>query len=389
MARTVRHLASATAALGLLAALPAAPAGAVPAVKGSKTIIRALNELRAQNGIPAGIKQRRRWSYDCFLHDRWMGRNGKVDHYEDPGTPGYSKGGAWAGPNSILSEGLLPFTTPAADPYADAPFHLLQQLHPRLDVMGAAWVGFLDCETTFPGYKRAHPKHDRVYAYPGDGTTIPWFEYAYEAGGVPGDLVGLPQGTATGQYLLVYTDGPQKPAPLTDVKRASLRGPDGRKVAVRVVDDRLAQGAFPGSGFVIPVHPLDPDTRYTARVEFAGHGARRTVHRSWKFTTEPLLTGSAAVKIKVTRAKSGYTIELVGLDKAYQGRTGVVSGRAGQDYSFSGGTLPIDDPNSVNSFTVPAPPDGEPLTITARVKPFDVGPRRVKGFTLTRTVGGG
>jgi hypothetical protein len=42
-------------------------------------------------------------------------------------------------------------------------------------------------------------------------------------------------------------------------------------------------GAFlpPGSGFLIPVAPLEPATTYKATVSF-GHGQAR---RSWRFTT--------------------------------------------------------------------------------------------------------
>ena len=389
MTGTVRHRTLLASLLALLVAAPA-PAAATPTVKGSKIMIKALNALRAENGIPAGIKQRRKWSYDCLLHDKWMGRNQTVDHYEDPGSPGYTKGGAWAGEHSILSAGLSPFTSPETDPYLDAPYHLIQQLNPRLNVMGAAWAGYLDCETTFPGYKRHHPKKDRVYTYPGDGTTIPWFEYAHELGGVPGDSVGLPEGTATGPNLMVYTDGPQKPAPLTDVKKASLEGPGGENVDVRVVDDRVSAGAFAGTGFVIPARPLTPGSEYTARVKFSGHGAHRTVSRTWTFTTEPLLTGSAAVELRVQRVGGDrYRISLLGLDKAYRGRTALVSGKAGQSYSFSATKLEIGDPNAgIQNVTVPAPPDGQPLVVTAKVKPFDIGSTHVPGFTIQRTAGG-
>jgi hypothetical protein len=53
---------------------------------------------------------------------------------------------------------------------------------------------------------------------------------------------------------------------------------------VRTVDRLTATvGAFlpPGSGFLIPVAPLEPATTYTATVSF-GHGQAR---RSWRFTT--------------------------------------------------------------------------------------------------------
>lgn len=367
-------------ALAVLA-LTATPA---LAVKGAAITIKALNAQRKQNGIPAGITQNDTWSKDCLKHDKWMGRNGTVSHYEDPGSPGYTKGGAWAAANSVLAAGVYPFDKPEDDPYLDAPYHLEQILHPRLDEMGAAWIGYFDCETTFPGYKRHHPRKDKTWSYPGRRGSISWFENAQEVGGVPGDSVGLPQGTYTGPNLIVYWDGPQKPAPLDHVEKASLTGPGGAKVATRVVDDRNGT-ALPGTGFVIPVHPLEPSTTYRARVKFAGRGAGRTVKRSWTFTTEPLRTGSDAVSFHIERGDSQITVSLYAHDKAYLGRHATLR-ISSSDYSYPPSDMRIGSRTTGTQAETFGTQHGETFHLTADVKPFTIGSTHVKGFEIKRDV---
>ncbi len=65
--------------------------------------IALLNAQRAGNELPANIVEDPRLTRDCAAHDRYMALNHKLTHYEQPGDPGYSVGGAYAGENSVLS----------------------------------------------------------------------------------------------------------------------------------------------------------------------------------------------------------------------------------------------------------------------------------------------
>jgi hypothetical protein len=99
---------------------------------------------------------------------------------------------------------------------------------------------------------------------------------------VPGDVVGLPRGTRTGFNMMVYAEGVRDPWHLR-ITAATLTGPHG-PVAVRTVDrTNPTVGPFlpSGSGFIIPVAPLEPGATYKASVSFGGGEARRT----WHFTT--------------------------------------------------------------------------------------------------------
>jgi hypothetical protein len=368
------------AAAGPLAAPVSA---AVPPAK----IIGALNAQRAEHGLPAGIVEREKWSRACAKHVRWMRLNGQISHSEDPGTPGYSKSGDWAAARSVVAAGapLRPFTTPAANPYVNAPYHLAQLLHPRLSVMGAAEDDLYDCQTTWPGYKRKAPTRERIYSYPGAGTRIQWAQRAIEDPSVPGDEVGLPQGTTTGPNIIVYWDGPADKTPLHELKRGWLTGPGKKKVAVRVVPGGyLGSG---GNGFVIPVKALKPDTRYTAKVSFGSPETKHRYRRSWKFRTTPLTTGRDAVELKLMPyGPDDVWVGAVRVDPVYAGRTATLSGeyRRGEQLTryITATKIWIDH----GGYPLPQPDPGETLTLKLVVHGFKAGPTRVPAFTLTEVV---
>ena len=99
---------------------------------------------------------------------------------------------------------------------------------------------------------------------------------------MPGDAVGLPRGTRTGFNIMVYAEGVGDPWHLR-ITSATLTGPHGA-VALRTVDRMTPTiGPFlpPGSGFLIPVAPLERGATYTATVTFGSRQARHT----WHFTT--------------------------------------------------------------------------------------------------------
>jgi hypothetical protein len=258
-----------------------AAAGAAFAGSGAApgAILAALNSQRIANGIPGHVQENASWSEKCARHIAYMGSTGTFGHSEDPSSPAYSADGNWAGENSVLAEGS---SWPGGAPFANAPIHLIQLLSPELRQVGIeASSGFV-CVTTWPGYAPSRWRTPRVFTVPGDGARgVPAAETADELPLVPGDVVGLPRGTKTGFNMMVYAEGVRDPWH-AHITAATLTGPDG-PVALRTVDRTTATvGPYlpPGSGFLIPVAPLEPGTRYVATVSFGGQA-----HRTWHFTT--------------------------------------------------------------------------------------------------------
>ncbi|HXY82036.1 MAG TPA: CAP domain-containing protein [Gaiellaceae bacterium] len=263
-----------------LAAAAALAHSASAAAAGHPAILAALNAERAANGIPAHVRENPAWSARCAEHVAYMAATGRFSHSENPTSPEYAASGSWAGEHSVLAEGA---SWHDGDPFASSPIHLIQLMSPELRQVGIDddASGYL-CMTTWPGYDASGWNKATVYSDPGDGAVgVPYAETANELRFVPGDFVGLPRGTTTGFNIMVFAEGTADPWHLHIVS-ATLTGPDG-PVAVRTVDRTTPTvGPYlpPGSGFVIPVAPLRPDTTYRALVRFAG-GLRH----SWQFTT--------------------------------------------------------------------------------------------------------
>ena len=203
-----------------------AAAGAAIAGSGAApgAILAALNSQRIANGIPGRVQENPSWSEKCARHIAYMGSTGTFGHSEDPSSPAYSAGGNWAGENSVLAEGS---SWPGADPFANAPIHLIQLLSPELRQVGIeASSGFV-CVTTWPGYAPSRWKTPRVFTVPGDGARgVPSAETADELPFVPGDVVGLPRGTKTGFNMMVYAEGVRDPWH-AHIAAATLTGPNG------------------------------------------------------------------------------------------------------------------------------------------------------------------
>lgn len=258
------------------------PAGAA-AISGPE-IVQRLSQQREANGIPGGLLERPDWSADCAKHNYYGAQTGELRHSEDPSSPYYSAEGDWAAENSVLASGS---SWSQANPWEEAPIHLIQLLAPRLSELGAAENDNHNCATTWPGYHRPEPTGLTAYSYPGNGVSgvVPT-ERAFESPSVPGDQVGLPQGTATGRYLLVYLDG-LDPSDAPDVTAtASLSGPDGA-VDLRVVDSTNEEigGYMPQpSAFLVPAQPLQPQTAYQADIRWSMEGAELFDQR-FSFTT--------------------------------------------------------------------------------------------------------
>jgi hypothetical protein len=257
------------AVLAIFSAL-LAPAGAA-AISGPE-IVQRLSQQREANGIPGGLVERADWSADCAKHNYYGAQTGELRHSEDPSSPYYSADGNWAAENSVLTSGA---SWSQGNPWEEAPIHLIQLLAPQLSEMGAAENDNHNCATTWPGYQRPEPTGLTAYSYPGNGVSgvVPT-ERAFESPSVPGDQVGLPQGTATGRYLLVYLTG-LDPSDAPDVTAtATLSNSDG-SVDLRVVDSTNEEigGYMPQpSAFLIPAQPLKPQAAYQADVRWSMEG---------------------------------------------------------------------------------------------------------------------
>jgi hypothetical protein len=270
------------------------PAGAA-AISGPE-IVQRLSQQREANGIPGGLIENPTWSADCAKHNYYEAQTGELRHSEDPSSPYYSAEGNWAAENSVLASGA---SWSQGNPWEDAPIHLIQMLAPPLSEMGAAENDNHNCATTWPGYQRPEPTSLTAYSYPGNGVSgvVPT-ERASESPSVPGDQVGLPEGTATGRYLLAYLSGID-PSDAPDVTVTATLTVAGAPVDLRVVDSTNEQigGYMPQpSAFLIPAQPLKPQTVYQADVKWSMEGAQLFEQR-FGFTTGSN-PGEAVVPIK-------------------------------------------------------------------------------------------
>lgn len=275
LARRARRLApllcAATLACGVL------PASAHAAT--AQEAIAFLNAQREANGIPGGIVENPTWSEGCRLHIAYRTRNGSGGdpHSESPSLPLYTPLGDQAARSSVLAPGG--FLSDGRNPWENAPIHLMQLLGPRLST-----TGYADgCMWTWPGYQRPDPPFPVLHSYPGEGNErVPHAQNAAESPFVPGDFVGLPEGTTTGPHLYVLAAGTERGR----LTAASLTGPDG-PVEVRTVDDGTGgiSAYLPPGGIVIPVSPLRPDAPYTASVSFTDGVV--SLSRTWSFRTRP------------------------------------------------------------------------------------------------------
>ena len=231
------------------------------AVAAAANPLTALNDLRARNGIPAGIVENPVWSANCAAHMRYLELNDFRGnwHTEERGRAGYSEAGHAAAGSAVLSNAP---SVGLETNWEDWPFHFAQLLSPKLSVSGYAD----GCIYTWPGYQRPEPARLTTFTYPADGarrTTSPYL------------------------YVLGYGGGTSG-ATLSD---ATLIGPEGL-IALRVVDNHTADvaGTLPPGGFLVPENPLEHETPYTAQVTFTSDEGVREVRR-WSFTTGAVTEG--------------------------------------------------------------------------------------------------
>ena len=263
-------------------ALPATPVRVGTLAHQSARDLRRLNAERAANRLPADLTLAPRWSAECAAHDNYERINGVLTSTENPESPGASVGGAWAGLNSDLAQGRWLRT---ANPWENAPIHLLALLAPSLSVVGIDDSIGYQCVTTYPGLVRAPTNVDRISTYPADGAKhVAPSEHARESPFVPGQFVGIPSDRTAGRELFVYLNlahqTGQAPVQVLSAQLATR----GHPVALRWVDSQTPTvGRYLPGAILIPVKPLLPRTRYTAAVSVQDRSAALT--RRWSFTT--------------------------------------------------------------------------------------------------------
>jgi hypothetical protein len=281
----MRHLLALTAAVVITAPAHAADEPGI----GGRAAVAQLNAQRQANGIPGDVAFDAAAAEGCRLHARWMELNGRIDHEEPPGSPGYTTAGAEAGMNSVLG-GVWSDAGAGvyfSNPYENAPIHLMQLLAPQLSRSGI-WG---PCATTWPGYVRPEPAAPALLTYPGDGSSGIYTQMvAKEDPFVPGDFVGLPEGTRTGPHLYVFGWGLRRGR----IVSAQLQGPSG-SLEVRTVDNqtRSIGNYLPPGGIVIPSRPLQAGP-HTAAVTFeaeptatggdSAYQGKALITRRWTFT---------------------------------------------------------------------------------------------------------
>lgn len=259
-----------------------------------------LNADRVAHGLPGGVTVNTRDVKGCLHHDRYMHFNGLM-HPELRGRRGYSAFGNRIGLSSVLSYGG---TWRRGNPYADAPYHLADLYAPGLSSSGSAEAYGYSCTTInhITPIQVPVEEQDRFYTVPADGGTAPYSQAAREIPTTPQTAAGVPAGATTGPYIYVWTASHFAPddQPLTDMSElpaldrvvaVSLTAADGSSAPVVVVDNQRpkAQGHVGyGDAFLIPRHPLHPNTTYTATVTMApdaDQDPQRQVVHSWTFTT--------------------------------------------------------------------------------------------------------
>jgi hypothetical protein len=263
-----------------LLAVSACPSSAA-AIPSADAIAR-INSMRTANGIPGDVLEDPALSAGCQAHAHYAALNGGFDtfaHHEVETQPGYTPAGADAAEHSVLaSTGWLD-----PNPWISAPYHLQQILDPALTRTGYGEEHGFVCLQTLAALGRPIARQS-IFTYPGSGTTgVPLSETAREADSasrlhVPGDAVGLPAGTTTGPYIMVYGRGFVSRVGHAQIQAASLTGPRG-PVDVALTED----------GFVIPRQPLAPQTTYTAAVtvRFFGDACTPIGSPSWSAALSP------------------------------------------------------------------------------------------------------
>ena len=270
-----------------IASLAAVFAAPLTAQANPRAILSAVNYDREMAGIKPLVSDTG-YAAGCSAHASYMQSKGALSHSQDAGSPLFSTEGMWAGGHAVLARSTVGFS---GNPWRSAPLHQFQVLHPWLRRTGVGETGGYACMVTLGDRDAPNPAEIGLVTAPGTGQYVRPAEVARESPFVPGDEVGLPQGTKTGPHIYVYAVGPQRFGTVT-VQAASLTAADGSQVPVRWVDGTSPRSGpyLDGGAILIPATPLKEGTAYGLRVEAATtseSGSRLQISRTSSFITGP------------------------------------------------------------------------------------------------------
>ncbi len=311
---TYRWYVTAALVIGALAMIGMRFATAASALKGSVALnsvpatstaqaITDLNAQRAANGIPGDLTDDPQMSQGCEEYaNRYKQKPGQYPHEEIEGQPGYTPAGNTAAASSDLGGGPGHWSQ-TVNPWDEAPLHLRALFNPAATTTWYgekhdSWGEGSACMGTSGESAFATPT---FFSLPGNGAAdVHPSETASEQPFTPGQAVGIPPGTATGPYIILWPEGTD-----ATLQTASLQGPAGESEPVKLVTPStpapLVPAGWPawetiGGDYVIPVAVLKFATPYVLTATWADStGAQyvQTVH----FTTVASPQAQAAESI--------------------------------------------------------------------------------------------
>lgn len=262
-----------------------------------------LNDLRAIGNLPP-LVENPGWSDGCDLHTRYMIKNDKMEHLEDPQNPWYSPEGAAAAGNSnlMMSTNLSLDDTYAIDVWLTGPFHGLMLLDPELlstgfgsyrEALGTWRMGA--CVDVLRGLGSTPASVSYPVQWPAPGSVLPFLEY--NGSEFPDPLSTCPGYTAPSgpPIYLQLGNGNLTPSVTAHSLTAS-----GQPVEHCIFDERTYDGVYNDLArsvlnardavVLIPRDPLTPGARYSASITANG----QTYTWSFTATTTPRSPQSAA-----------------------------------------------------------------------------------------------
>jgi hypothetical protein len=304
--RDVRRGRRVSAVVALVLAIPGAVAAITPitasALQGSVVLsavpsattaqaIAYLNAQRAANGIPGNLTDDAQMSQGCEEYaNLYKPKPGQYPHEEIEGQPGYTPAGNTAAASSDL-DGSPGHWSATVNPWDEAPLHLRALFDPAATTTWygekhGSWGEGAACMGTGGEQAFSTPT---FFSMPGNGVTdVHPSETASEEPFTPGEAVGIPEGTATGPYIILWPEGTD-----ATLQTATLQGPAGESVPVKLVtSETLAPGvpagwpAWPtvGGDYVIPTTPLKFASAYILTATWANPAGAQYVQTE-HFTT--------------------------------------------------------------------------------------------------------
>jgi hypothetical protein len=277
-----------TAATLLGAAALATVPSAAHAADQAGAILGAINTERQMAGIDA-LTVNQDWATGCSAHTSYMAANNLLTHDEAPSASLFSDDGQWAGAHAVLARSSSGFT---GNPWAFAPLHEFQVLHPWLRETGVAVKGQYACMVTLGTRDAPNAEDVHLVTSPGFGQYHRPAEIAKEAPFVPDEELGLPAGTKTGPHIYVYAVGPQR-IPKVVIQSAVLTAQDtGVETPLQWVDSTSSRSGsyLDGGAILVPAGPLRENVTYGLRVQASAatpSGGTMLISRTTSFITGP------------------------------------------------------------------------------------------------------